>query len=341
MSGSLMKQNERLFLNSNTIDLFRFNFDFKTSLQKADEIKTSFKNYVGFGIPFLDKLFGGIVDTDLVVLTAKTGGGKTEIASQIAQFNALAGKRVVYFALEGHQGEIELRIKYRMLASEFYALELWKKYDLKPNYQDWIMGKQEHIFSKYEPEINKMMENKYSNLKVYYRGSDFNLEMFSAFLMANFEQADIIILDQLSHIDSEEKNENTALKTIVRGIKDITALFRKPVILVVQMRKMDKKNSGLIPDIEEIYGTSEISKTATKIFIASPARDQQAKNNEYLTYFRAVKNRLDGSRCRFIGLCGFDINKNKYSNDYRIGELSFDETEVTLLDKLEYPAWAR
>jgi replicative DNA helicase len=68
-----------------------------------------------FGVQFLDEAVGGIYSNDLVLYGAKTGIGKTQLATITAMANAANGKRVHFFALEAEQHEIERRIKYQIL----------------------------------------------------------------------------------------------------------------------------------------------------------------------------------------------------------------------------------
>ena len=72
---------------------------------------------VPFNIDYLDDVARGIYPTDVVLISAATGAGKTHIASVMAERSARAGKRVGFFALEAHRLEIEQRILFREMAA--------------------------------------------------------------------------------------------------------------------------------------------------------------------------------------------------------------------------------
>lgn len=298
------------------------------------------KAHLKFGIKFLDDVFGGIYREDLIIVTARTGGGKTELVSQIASCNAALGKQVYFFALEAHKGEIESRILFKALSQAFYEVKDSRYSNETPNYQDWHYGRQDHMFKDLLPEIGEIIKDKYSSLFTYYRDKDFTVETYESHMHRIADQADLIILDHLHYIDFDDHNENKALKSTVKQIRYIQSFYQKPIILVVHLRKMDKRNSDMIPGLEEIHGSSEISKIATKIMSTSPALDQmQAKPTIFPTYFRVLKNRTDGSRCYHIGVCGFDVTQNKYLEYYKVGSLSYGGDKFSL-NEGEYPRWA-
>ena len=72
-----------------------------------------------FGISFLDDALRGIYPSDLNVIAASTGFGKTELATLIAHEN-LEKKQVLLIALEASYLELQRRIKYRYIAKHFF-----------------------------------------------------------------------------------------------------------------------------------------------------------------------------------------------------------------------------
>lgn len=296
---------------------------------------------LNFGNPFLDDSLGGIFPGDLIVTTGKTGAGKTELVTQIATTNALKNKNVHLFALEAEKNEIESRIKFKKLSEAFYIQKNWRDFGDIPNYQEWKLGKNE-LLRKFEPEVDEECNGLKSLFTFYREETDFNIETFESHFHRIAETTDLVIMDHLHYFDFEEENENVALKKTIKGIRNIQSDYRKPVILVVHLRKLDKRSSGLIPDIEDIHGSSDISKIATRVITTASAHDTESVTNIYPTYFRILKNRMDSSRCRFVGLCGFDISRNTYLEQYKLCELNFENTETKFIDPLfGYPRWVR
>lgn len=299
---------------------------------------------LSFGNKFLDLATGGILKDDLIIITARTGGGKTEIVTQIAQSNVKEKKKVHFFALEAFEGEIEQRIKFKLLAQAFFNQQNWREFKAIPNFQDWAFNKlkQIEILEKFEQEVDKHIEQSFDTLFTYYRDNNFDIDEFESKLTQIEKETDLIIIDHLHYFDFEDVDENKALKKTVKQIKDLVSFYRKPVILVVQLRKQNKSLSELLPDIEEIHGSSDIAKIATRIIATAPAKDQEKTRQNILpTYIKLLKNRYDGSRCFYTSLCGFDIQKNSYTDAFKLGELRKNNSEFIILDEMDYPQWAR
>lgn len=315
---------------------------FVNATERLDDIREN-KKYIplSFGNPYLDDCLGGIFPFDLIIITAKTGSGKTELATHIAYQNALAGKKVHFFALEADHGEIERRIKFKKLSQAYY---FERSYDRKniPNYQDWVLSGQPFL-DRYEPEINDELKKELVTLKTFYRDKDFTPETFEGCLHQIGDDTDLIILDHLHFFDFDDiGNENIAMKKTVKQIRAIQQHYNKPIVLVCHVRKNSGRTKNLIPDEEDIHGSSDIAKIATRIIVASPARDVQSSKPSLLpTYFRICKNRLDGARTWFIGVVGFDLTKNQYETNYKVGRLDYENTEVEILEPIKYPHWAQ
>lgn len=295
---------------------------------------------LSYGNPYLDDCLGGIFPFDLVVMTAKTGSGKTELATHIAYQNALAGKKVHFFALEADQGEIERRIKFKKMSQAYYYLRNFEKKNV-PNYQDWILRGQDFL-DHFGPEIDQELNKELATLKTFYRDKDFTMENFESLLHQIGEDTDLIILDHLHYFDFDEMNENQAMKKTVKQIRMIQQHYHKPIVLVCHIRKGSGKMKNLIPDEEDIHGSSDIAKIATRIIVTSPARDLEATKPTLLpTYFRVCKNRYDGARTWFVGVVAFDLTKNEYEPNYKVGRLNYENTEVEIIEPMAYPNWAR
>lgn len=313
---------------------------FRNSSDELDDLRINPKmESLSFGNPYLDDCLGGIFPCDLIIITAKTGSGKTELATQIALENAKIGKRVHFFALEADNGEIERRLKFKKLAQAFYTQRNYNKKDV-PNYQDWIL-KGQPFLDPFEPEVHDELKKELKTLKTFYRGKDFSPDNFESLLHQIGADTDLIILDHLHYFDFDDVNENNAMKKTVKQIRAIQQHYKKPIILVAHVRKGVGRNKNLIPDEEDIHGSSDIAKIATRIVVAAPARDMQVKNPAILpTYFRVVKNRFDGARTWYVGLVGFNLTKNQYESNYKVGKLDYENSEVELMEPFYYPHWA-
>lgn len=288
---------------------------FRSSLEvlRTDEraVRESLtKNRLSFGIRYLDDALRGIIATDLVLIGAGTGVGKTELASNIGFKNAAKGKRVYGIFLEAFQGEIELRQKYRLLARE--ALQ----YDLKPNYADWIMGDQPWL-DEFSSEINLAG---FENFHTKYRDKNYSIETLERDLLSINESADLIIVDHLHYFDITDNNENRGLTNIVKTISDVIQVIQCPVILVAHLRKTNDQFASPLPQMDDFHGTSNITKIATKVVLMG--KGNFTPQHTY-TYMRAAKYRLSGQVPNYVAACKYSHQRNDYEADYQLGQLSF------------------
>ena len=297
---------------------------------------------LSFGVKFLDQCLGGICPNDLILLGAKTGIGKTQLASIAAMTNAAAGKRVCFFALEAEPNEIESRITYQMLADVYYKLLRKDFPNIHLNYMDWYNGCFKDSLGKVEEEIEALQKDMYPDLWTYYRSGDFTIQEFEQKFMAMKDQTDLFVIDHLHYFDFEDENENRAMKATVKKIRDLAILFGKPIILVAHLRKSDKRTRQIAPDLDDFHGSSDITKIATKVITLAPGPQGKSIGNKWPTYMRVGKCRVDGSRTKLIGLNIFNADVNKYHDYYYLGRLYPAEDKFEPITNLnEIPHWAK
>lgn len=288
-----------------------------------------------FGVSFLDDALSGIYTDDLVVMGAKTGLGKTQLAMHIALANAKEGRNVVYFALEAAEYEIERRIKYQAICDRFFSMN--PRPPIYLNYMDWYYGKFKSELATIEKEIEERVS--FPRLRVYYRDRDFGVSEFQRVFLAVKETTDLVIVDHLHYFDHDDPNENKAVKEIVKKIKDTTDITNIPVVLISHVRKTDKRLKSLVPDIEDFHGSSDIGKIATKAFCISPG-EYDAKNNTKYTLINIMKCRTDSSRKDWTACIPYNLTAQRYQNEYILGRMNFDATEFEPLTK-DWPFWAK
>ena len=308
--------------------------------ERAERLATP-KIPLSLGVNFLNAALGGILPNDLILLGAKSGIGKTQLATIIAMENARLGKRVHFFALEAEQYEIERRVKYRMLADAYYsAIRNGVRATGHINYMDWRMGRLEEVFSPYEQEIDRLFHEFYGELFTYYNLGSFTIDDFAKTFLSIQDQTDLVVLDHLHYIDFDDSNENRAYKQMVKTIRTLAIDIGKPVVVVAHVRKSDRKSKALVPDLDDFHGSSDIPKIATKAVMIAPAV-HEGDPTLWQTYMRIAKCRADSSRTRFVGLVCFDVKKQSYTPKFVVGKLKdFDETFEEITDLSRLPYWA-
>jgi hypothetical protein len=293
-----------------------------------------------FGIKFLDKSLRGILAHDLVLIGAKPGIGKTETLTTIAKTNVLLGKRVAFFALEAEPQEIERRIKFQRVTSLYNQMNFLTAHHQSFNYRDWFYGDYDEILKPYEDMVHEDMKA-FENLYVYYRKKEFSVKDFEREVMAIKDDVDLIIADHIHYFDLFTDNENRELADVIKKIKDLVQITGKPVVLAGHLRKSQRNERRIIPDLEDFHGSSDLPKIITKGIILAQDQYPTKQMNFSATLMRVVKSRLFGSATKYVGLCYFDTNTNEYINKFGIVRLTTDETDYEVIDEKEWPEWLK
>lgn len=291
---------------------------------------------IPFGISFLDDALSGIFRNDLILIGSKTGAGKTQLASIIAMNAARMGKRVHFMALEAESREIERRMYYQNIVSQYYALKA--RPPIKFSYIDWYMGKLDDEIERLKNEWG-LPDVTLPTLNTFYRTQDFTAQDFQRIFFAIKDETDLVIVDHLHYFDMETENENRELKQIVKAIRDCALISNKPIVLIAHVRKTDRGSKSICPTIEDFHGSSDVGKIATKAIMIAP--DYSAPATErFPTFFRILKCRLDGSRSRYAAASGFSVTKQSYEKDYLLGRFNFDSSDFLGISNSEIPDWA-
>lgn len=315
---------------------------------------------IKYGVSYLDEALGGINPSDVIVLGAPTGRGKTQLAATIALYNAQLGKRVHYFALEAEDGEIERRVKYAALSEAFYKDPKREKVEI--NYRMWRMGQVEAALSKYEQAVADQVLKDLGNLKTLYRTSGtFDLKALEKNLLKIVGQTDLVIIDHLHYVDTDGDDENSSYKRVIKIVRDMALKHRVPIIVIAHLRKNQVfKNPPIVNNIDDFHGTSDVPKIATVCIMIGPkpfkrpkdtteavegmgtaAIEKKAKKAFLIpTYMRIVKYRLDSDVTRYCALIDFDRRKGRYAETYKLGRLVSGDTEWIGLPEDEKPFWS-
>lgn len=325
-------------------DLGFRNFEQRIKGDRARRIAIG-KRLVKLGHTFIDSVTGGLRPDDKLLIGAKQGAGKTEIASVFAMYAAMPRdkappKRVHFFALEADNGEIEQRIKWRMLSSMAWsALPPHQRQRL--NFTDWGNGLIDDITDPWEDACDRLLSDQFKTLHTYYRKGGFTREDMARIASGLKGETDLIILDHLHYVDIPDANENRGMKLLLQSIVDACEVAGAPLVLLAHLRKLERKGAPLVPQLDDFRGTSDIGGIVKRAFTIARANDQTPEEPHFIpTYIRVAKNRPDGSRCQYVGLVNFDIRSNTYGTKYTVGKLVKDETAFEAVPAEKIPPWA-
>lgn len=302
------------------------------------ELRSAIKeNQLSFGVEFLNDALKGILQTDVVLVGAPSGVGKTQFCVNIALANLSKNKRVHFFALEAEYAEIERRIKFHFVAKFYFADICRPKLDAPLSYSNWLMGDCGPNIEPYDSEAENFCVATLENLYTRYKVDDFDVNLLAEEFLMIEDKTDLVILDHVHYLDWDDENDNKAIKKIAKTVRRLALGSRKPVILVAHLRKRDRNNKELAPGLDEFHGSSDLFKIATKVVtLASGGPDPSGK---FITYFRVPKNRIEGGPTRFLAQTTFDPKKGTYEKEYNLGWAN--ATEFGEIDSALWPDWAK
>lgn len=316
---------------------------FQASRNSYDEIKdrqNAREKLRGFGITFLDDALIGIGAGDLVLLGAPSGIGKTQLCCNIAKANVEAGRRVHFIALEADEYEVERRLKYQIIAREFFSMAARPALQGRLDFDRWRMGDFLAELGELEIRAMKEFEEKYRNLFLHYKGDRFGVSNLIESIVGASEESDLFIIDHAHYFDFDDDNENRAMKQLAKTVRQLAIDERRPIILVAHLRKRDRGNPELVAGLDEFHGSSDLAKIATRVVTLSQGSITDKGN--YETFFRVPKNRLNGGSKFYIARMVFNPQKGNYEDEYRLGPASLTrESGFQDITPEAKPQWAK
>jgi replicative DNA helicase len=297
-----------------------------------------------YGVDFLDDSLGGVYPQDLILIGAKSGKGKTQLATIIAMANAKLGKNVYFYALEASDLEIERRIKWSYLIEAVIKNGIYKKFpNVYLSYRNWLDGSLDCYLGEYEAEIDEQLQD-LKNLHTFYTKGSFSIDELEKSVRVNHNAMDLIIIDHLHYMDMPGRDTNTEMKDTVKRIRKLSLEFKKPVVLLAQMKKSQSYNPTILPSIDDFHGSSDIFKIATKALTLSASTIPLSTTIPTSTLFRVLKNRDDGSTCDIIGGLVYDFKTLTYSSKYYLAKLTAKEDGLIFMNDPNdpyLPKWAK
>ncbi|NCD17778.1 MAG: hypothetical protein EOL91_10820, partial [Actinobacteria bacterium] len=216
-----------------------------------EEIDLLFKNHekIGqFGMSYLDKKLHGILKSDLILIGARSGAGKSTIANQIAYTNAKNGVIVSLFSLENYRNEFELTEIYK----ECRRLKPYY-FDTDIDFREFKSKLKEYPLNIYKQAYENVMENIKNIRLVVRQQGGFNISNLQEKFIehAKEHKSQLFIIDHIDYFDlhKPQANENQNISEIMREIRNLQDVYGVPVVLISHLRKGLKET--IIPTLED------------------------------------------------------------------------------------------
>lgn len=223
------------------------------------------------GFPDLDKMTGGLLDADLIVIAARPSHGKTSLAMNIAEHVAIECKLPVgVFSLEMSAESLSLR----MLCSR-------ARVNLR-NIMDGFLA--ERDFPKITGAAGKI-----SNAPIHIDDSaSLNIMQLKARARGMFQQHGIklLVIDYLQlvkHIGRVE-NRQQQIGQVVTGLKELAKELNIPIIVLAQLnRELDKESKKRKPRLSDLRESGDIEQAGDVIgllYQAKTSEDEEENGNQ-------------------------------------------------------------
>jgi len=189
--------------------------------------------------------------------------------------------------------------------------------------------------------IENMLGRIKQNLFIYNKKEIASLAFIKQLIMKSHEMYDLIIIDHLHYIsfDSQE-SEYAEIWKVMRELKQITDIIRKPIVLISHLRKKDQKDKNSLPTMYDLHWSSNIYKEATSILLLSKM-EMDVMNQVPLDItedrrYSATRITLAKSRI-WIPECHFGLVYDRYKKQYtEYQELIKEDSVITELEEIKF-----
>ena len=278
-----------------------------------------------YGVPYLDKELGGIAKSDLVLIGARSGAGKSSLARIIYYANDKS--KTALFSLENYQGDVEmslLRKEYNNIAGTYYNARQWQtksgvfinEEKLKiamDKVKEQLSGG--YVFGRVPPDEEKGV---------------WNIEALTKkIIWCATHGIELIIIDHLDYLDRDNPNEsdNSHITELMKAIRKAQE-FGSAVVAFSHLRKPQGRVEDLIvPNENEFIGSSNKVKQATQVVLFAPAEEGD-ENMGFGTWCCIRKNRNGGVKRQAAKMWFMPLTES-YRYNYELFGINYAGTKTT------------
>lgn len=242
------------------------------------------KQKVFFGIKKIDEYVGGVEGGDVVVLAARPAVGKSAMALQIIEYNALNGKKVCYINLEMQEKQIYERMLAK--ASQIDMLRIRNAVA--------FLNDEEAKFNSGNEKL-KAFENIHVR-----NGSARVSDIRSCVKNGNY---DLVVIDYLQLVKPDKgrgSNRYAEVGDISRGIKAIAMDYDVPIIALSQLNRASEGKEDKEPTMSELRESGDIEQDASVIIMLWNSNTDD-KSQKRIKVDKARQGRLGSEDLTFNG----------------------------------------
>lgn len=254
-------------------------------LHKDDYFKPGVeKKRIYFGLKELDKMVGGVEGGDIIILAARPAVGKSAMALQIIEYNALKGKRVGYFNLEMKEKQV-----YERMIAKASKIEMARIRNATRFLQD-----EEQKYNEGNEKLSK-----WENVFVW-SGSATVSDIRLAVKNGHYDLVVIDYLQLLKPNKSRGANRYAEVGDISRGVKSIAMDFDVPIIALSQLNRASEARENAEPNMSELRESGDIEQDASVIIMLWNS-DKDDNTKKKIKVSKARQGKLGNEELTFNG----------------------------------------
>lgn len=266
------------------------------SFERLDELQKSGSELRGVptGFADLDRLLAGLQRSNLIILAARPGMGKTAFALNIAQHVAVAAKKKVgFFSLEMSKEELVDRL---LVAQA--DIDAWRLKTGRLDQQDFLkLSDAMGVLADANLFIDDM-----PGMSIY------EMRTKARRLMAE-QDLDLIVVDylQLAHGKTSD-NRVQEVAEISQGLKNIARELRVPVLALSQLSRAIESRGERVPQLSDLRESGSIEQDADVVMFLYRKDDEarEAVNLRIAKHRNGALGDIDlyfrGERVKFYGM---------------------------------------
>jgi replicative DNA helicase len=224
------------------------------------------------GIKQLDKMLGGLQPSDMTIVGARPGVGKSAFGLSVLRTIAKTGKRVGFFSTEMSIDQVMNRL---------YSLEAnINAHKLRDANLDASEYARLTVATHSVIELNNRICDKPS--------LTIGELMMQARAWAADGGLDFIVVDYLTrlHPNKPEANQNLTIAAIVSDLKNLARTLNIPVMVLAQLNRSSEKRADKQPNISDLRDSGVIEQEADQILLLD-----RSDNNNGMADIIVGKNR--------------------------------------------------
>lgn len=210
------------------------------------------------GFDRLDRITGGLHGSDLTIIAARTGMGKTAFALDLAVNVATGGTGVAFFSLEMPSKQIGMR-----LICSRARIDLQRFQTGQVSHNDWARIT---VASKQIGESPLFVDDAASITTLEIRAKAKRLQ---SELARKGQRLGLIVVDYLQLVRPllRGRSRENDVAEVTRGLKFIAMDMNLPVIALAQIGRDAEKDKDKRPQLRHLRESGEIEMTASNVFM--------------------------------------------------------------------------